>query len=81
MDNDWKESGGALSRTFTFPTYLAGLEFANAVGHEAERQNHHPDIVIGYKKVTVTATTHDAGNTVTGRDRALAAAIDTLAGR
>lgn len=70
-----------MSRTFAFPSYLAGLEFANAVGREAERQNHHPDIVIGYKKVTVTTTTHDAGNTVTGRDRALAEAIDTLAGR
>ncbi|MBI4828861.1 MAG: 4a-hydroxytetrahydrobiopterin dehydratase [Nitrospinae bacterium] len=79
MNNGWKETGGALSRAFTFPTYLAGLEFASAVGREAERQNHHPDILIGYKKVTVTTTTHDAGNTVTERDRKLAAAIDALA--
>ncbi|MBI4664825.1 MAG: 4a-hydroxytetrahydrobiopterin dehydratase [Nitrospinae bacterium] len=74
----WTENGGALSRIFKFGAYLDGVEFARKVAVIADKQDHHPDITIGYRKVTVTATTHDKGNTVTEKDWSLAQAIDEI---
>ncbi len=54
------------------------LAFAAAVGVTAEGLNHHPDLAIGWRKVTVSFTTHDAGNKLTEKDFAAAAAIDAL---
>ena len=44
----------------------------------AEQQGHHPDWSNVYNRVTIALTTHDAGNTVTAKDRTLAAAISAL---
>jgi len=44
----------------------------------AERQNHHPTIINTYNRVRLELTTHDAGNTVTEKDRGLARAIDAI---
>ena len=75
----WEEHAGRLERTFGFADFKAALAFVNQVGAIAEEHGHHPDICLkDYKTVTVSTTTHDAGNAVTDRDRALAAAIDTL---
>lgn len=56
----WQVVNGALTKTFEFESYVAGLLFANTCGLIAERLNHHPDLMIGYKKVTVSYVTHDA---------------------
>jgi 4a-hydroxytetrahydrobiopterin dehydratase len=57
----WSKDGGTLYREFSFETYLAGVVFAVAVAHQSEGLNHHPDLGIGYKKVTVRVSTHDVG--------------------
>ncbi len=44
----------------------------------AEKMDHHPKWTNVYNQVTIELTTHDAGNTITERDRELAAAIDEL---
>ncbi|MDK3158916.1 4a-hydroxytetrahydrobiopterin dehydratase [Kamptonema cortianum] len=74
----WEREGGMISRTFRFDTYLAGVAFAAAVGTVCEGRNHHPDLLIGYKKVTVSFTTHDAGSQLTAKDFDAAAAIAAL---
>ena len=74
----WKRDGDRLVKTFRLDSYLAGLAFAAAVGVTAESLNHHPDLAIGWRKVTVSFTTHDAGNKLTEKDFAAAAAIDAL---
>lgn len=74
----WKRDGDRLVKTFRLDSYLAGLAFAAAVGVTAEGLNHHPDLAIGWRKVTVSFTTHDAGNKLTEKDFAAAAAIDAL---
>lgn len=74
----WKRDDGRLVKTFRFDSYLAGLAFASAAGVIAEGLNHHPDIAIGWRKVTLSFTTHDAGNKLTEKDFAAAAAIDAL---
>ncbi len=74
----WTQAGDAITRTYTLPTFPAALVFASAVGHLAERADHHPDILIQYKKVTLTLSTHSAGG-LTEKDFALAGEINALA--
>ncbi len=68
----WEETGGALERTFELPSFAAAIAFVNRVAELAEQENHHPDIAVSYRKVTLRWTTHSAG-AVTERDRELAA--------
>ncbi|MBF0171116.1 MAG: 4a-hydroxytetrahydrobiopterin dehydratase [Nitrospinae bacterium] len=77
-DPSWLEEGGALIRTFSFDTYAQGAAFVARVAALADERNHHPEVLLGYKTVTVETTSHDADNSVTDRDRRLAQAIDAL---
>ncbi len=72
----WSREGDALVKTFKFDSYLAGLAFASTVGVIAEGLNHHPDMRIGWRTVTVSFSTHEAGNKLSAKDFAAAAAID-----
>jgi 4a-hydroxytetrahydrobiopterin dehydratase len=74
----WKEENSALHKTFTFNDFRSAWSFMMQVAFLAEEMNHHPEWSNVYNKVTIKLTTHDAGNTVTAKDRALAAAIDKL---
>jgi 4a-hydroxytetrahydrobiopterin dehydratase len=73
----WKESEGALERTFAFKDFREALDFVNEVGRLAEAENHHPDIAISYNKVTLRWWTHTAGG-ITDRDRELAEKTSAL---
>jgi 4a-hydroxytetrahydrobiopterin dehydratase len=53
------------------------MAFVNAVAELAEQQNHHPDITINYRTVSLSVTTHDAGK-LTDKDYTLAEAISLL---
>jgi 4a-hydroxytetrahydrobiopterin dehydratase len=74
----WRDREGALERTLSFPSFPAAIDFVNRLAALAERENHHPDIAISYRTVTVRWTTHSAGG-ITERDRALAVETDQLA--
>lgn len=74
----WKEADNALHRTFTFADFTEAFAFMTRVAFLAEKHQHHPNWSNVYNTVEVTLTTHDAGNTVTDKDRKLAAAIDAL---
>jgi len=73
----WQERDGALERTFELPSFGAAIEFVNRIAEVADRENHHPDLAISYRKVTVRWTTHSAGG-ITDRDRRLAGTTDDL---
>ena len=75
---DWSEVDGALERTFELPDFVAALAFVNRVGELAEAENHHPDIAIHYRHVTLRWWTHTAGG-ITDRDRDLAEKTSALA--
>lgn len=75
---EWRASDNILARSFKFDTYKEGLVFALAVGYEADKLNHHPDLHIGYGQVRVETTTHDSGG-LTPYDVELAQRIDRLA--
>lgn len=72
---EWSEVGEALQRTYVLADFDAALEFVNRVAEIAKQDDHHPDILIRYNKVTLTLTTHDAGG-ITDKDFAQARAID-----
>lgn len=74
----WEYAGGAISKTYEFPSYLAGVAFISAVGVLCEGLDHHPDMTVSYRKVRVEFTTHDAGNAVTQKDIDTALAIENL---
>jgi len=74
---EWSVIGDALQRTVGFPNFVDAMAFVNKVADLAERQQHHPDILVRYNKVTLTLSTHDAGG-LTDKDFALAADIDEL---
>jgi len=76
--NGWARNGDELVKEFRFDSYLAGLAFASSVGVIAEGLNHHPDMVIGWRRVSVSFTTHDAGSKLTAKDFAAAESIDGL---
>jgi 4a-hydroxytetrahydrobiopterin dehydratase len=68
---DWPEVDGALERTFELGSFAEAIAFVNRVAGLAEEENHHPDIAVSYKRVTLRWTTHSAGG-ITDRDRELA---------
>ena len=74
----WVEVDGALERTFELPSFPEAIAFVNRVAELAEAENHHPDVAISYKRVTLRWTTHSAGG-ITDRDRALAVRSGVLA--
>ena len=74
----WSESVSQLTTTITFADFTEAFAFVTRVALEAQARNHHPDIAISWNKVTLALSTHDAGSTVTVKDRELAAAIDSF---
>jgi 4a-hydroxytetrahydrobiopterin dehydratase len=67
----WTRKGESLVKTFSFPTFMAGIVFVDRVAIAAEKMDHHPDLDIRYTKISVTLSTHSAGG-ITGHDVALA---------
>lgn len=76
----WKEENNKLSRTFTFKNFSEAFGFMSRVALAAEKMNHHPNWNNVYNKVEIQLNTHDAGDTVTDKDRKLAAEIDKILG-
>ena len=74
----WKEENNRLVKTFTFKDFTEAFGFMSKVAIVAEKMNHHPNWSNVYNRVSFELTTHDANNTVTDKDRKLAAAIDAL---
>lgn len=75
----WTQQDNALTRTFRFKDFKMAFSFMSDVAEESEYQEHHPWWSNEYNVVSFRLRTHDAGNTVTEKDRKLAAAIDQLA--
>jgi 4a-hydroxytetrahydrobiopterin dehydratase len=59
----WKlgPQDGDLRKDFRFPDFAQALAFVNALGWIAERENHHPDLELGWGRCQVRFSTHDVG--------------------
>jgi 4a-hydroxytetrahydrobiopterin dehydratase len=73
----WRREGPEIVREIKFKTYLDGAAFVDRVAHLAEEMNHHPDIHLGWRKVTLRISTHSKGG-LTAMDFELAGKIDGL---
>ncbi|MFD1143056.1 4a-hydroxytetrahydrobiopterin dehydratase [Larkinella insperata] len=76
----WQEQNNQLTRTFEFRDFSEAFAFMTRVALIAEKMDHHPTWTNTYNKVWCRLSTHDAGDTVTEKDRKLADAIDQLLG-
>lgn len=74
----WTLDGDAIRKQYTFADFPAAVAFVNRLAPEAEAADHHPDILINYKRVTLTYSTHSEGG-LTPKDFAGAAVADRLA--
>ncbi|MDQ2752528.1 MAG: 4a-hydroxytetrahydrobiopterin dehydratase [Bacteroidota bacterium] len=74
----WQETNNELQCSFVFTDFSEAFAFMTRVALAAESMNHHPNWSNVYNKVEIHLSTHDAGNTVTQKDRLLAAAIDKI---
>ncbi len=74
----WQEQDNRLTRTFIFKDFSEAFSFMTRVAMLAEQQAHHPNWSNVWNTVKIEITTHDAGNTITEKDRKLATAIDKL---
>ena len=74
----WARVGEAITRTYRFAGFRAAIAFVTQVAEAAEDADHHPDIDVRYRNVTLLLTTHDSCG-LTRLDFKLAAACDALA--
>jgi 4a-hydroxytetrahydrobiopterin dehydratase len=70
-----------LTAEFKFADFRQAFAFMTEVAFAAEKANHHPDWSNVWNTVRIKLNTHDAGNTVTEKDRTLAAAIEKIYAR
>lgn len=66
-----------LSKLFTFPNFVDALAFVNRVAEVAEKNGHHPDVLLSWGKVRVDIWTHKI-NGLTESDFVLAAKCDRV---
>jgi 4a-hydroxytetrahydrobiopterin dehydratase len=63
----WSLAGDAITRQFTFAGFPEAVAFIVRLGFAAEAADHHPDLLVNYKRVTVTYSTHSEGG-LTNKD-------------
>ena len=74
----WQETNNQLYKKFVFDDFSEAFAFMTRVALLAERLDHHPTWKNVWNTVECWLSTHSAGNTVTGKDRFMAAEIDKL---
>lgn len=75
----WELDGARITRLFLLPAFADSIAFVNKIADLAEAADHHPDITISFKRVTVSVTTYASGG-LTHKDLDLAQQIDRLFG-
>lgn len=73
------KDGGRICRQFVLPSFRDAIGFVAKVAGLAEAEDHHPDILIQWKTVTLNLSTHSIGG-ISENDLILAAKVDALAG-
>jgi 4a-hydroxytetrahydrobiopterin dehydratase len=63
----WRRDGNALVRQYTFAGFPDAIAFVTRLAFDAEAADHHPDLHVSYKRVTVSWSTHSEGG-VTEKD-------------
>ena len=73
----WKRSGKEIMKLFRFGDFHETIDFVNALAYIANREDHHPDLEVGYKTCKVHYSSHELGG-LSENDFICAAKIDAL---
>lgn len=73
----WEHAGGVIVKRYEFKNYYQTMAFVNATAWISHREDHHPDIVVGYNQCRVSYVTH-AINGLSENDFICAAKLDAL---
>jgi 4a-hydroxytetrahydrobiopterin dehydratase len=57
----WEREGDSIRRQFVFAGFADAVAFVVRLGFTAEVADHHPGLLIDYKRVTATYSTHSEG--------------------
>jgi 4a-hydroxytetrahydrobiopterin dehydratase len=75
--NGWELKDNVISKTFAFKNYYQVMAFVNAVAWMTHREDHHPDMSVGYNQCRVEYSTHAIGG-LSENDFICAAKVDAL---
>ena len=73
----WSQDGKAIAKTYTFKNYFETMAFVNAAAWISHREDHHPDMLVGYNQCRVSYITHAIGG-LSENDFICAAKLDAL---
>ena len=73
----WALDGNAIRKQYTLGGFPDAIAFVTRIAFDAEAADHHPDILINYKRVTLTFSTHSDGG-LTDKDFEGARQADAL---
>ena len=73
----WEQQGAAITKTYSFKNYYETMAFVNAAAWVSHREDHHPDLEVGYNKCRVHYSTHSVGG-LSENDFICAAKLETL---
>jgi 4a-hydroxytetrahydrobiopterin dehydratase len=73
----WELEGKSIKKRFKFKDFAEAMKFVNKVAKIAEKEDHHPDILINYNRVKLELSTHAIGG-LSENDFILAAKIDEI---
>ncbi len=73
----WDLRDGQIRKSFKFEDYHHTMAFVNAVAWVAHREDHHPDLEVGYNRCVVKYSTH-AVKGLSENDFICAAKVDAL---
>lgn len=73
----WNQPKHVIQKTYAFSDFSTALSFVNHVGAGAEKENHHPDVMLAWGRVELSWTTHSSGG-LTLLDFKMAKASDEL---
>ncbi len=75
----WSYGNGVVTRTYHFPNYWQTMAFVNATAWISHREDHHPDITVGYNQCRVDYCTHSIKG-ISENDFICAAKVNALFG-
>ena len=58
---NWRFENDTIKKEFNFQTYMDSISFINQLAEISEKNNHHPDMYVGWCKINITFTSHDLG--------------------
>ena len=59
--DSWIYENNAIKKEYIFESYMDSIHFINLIAEEAEKNNHHPDMNVGWCKINLLFTSHDHG--------------------